>query len=219
MKSRMQKRAILLVGLLFLGCCVYAQNEIPSSKGLLTGKPKKLLVELKAGQGFLGNMAGEEDGKARVFYGGGLVSYGVVLRTAFLGLGAGVEYVDMLEGSLDFPVIMTLRYYLSKEVGKGFFVGATAGYIFGGAKSMLTVVNTSYGEINGTVNRSMKGPYGEVIAGYCLSGVNLSVSYNYRVIGYETVLYPTGNMVYEVANSSSSRVMHTVMFGVSFMLF
>lgn len=218
MKTSRQIRTILLVGFLILSYCAQAQDEVSSRKGLLAGRSTKLLVELKAGQGFLGNMTGEENSEARVFYGGGIVSYGMVFRKNYLGLGAGVEYIDMMEGSMDYPVVATFRHYFSKEFGKGFFAGGTAGYIFGGKKAIPVLVDTEDGEVEGSVNRSMKGPYGEVMAGYCLPGISLSVSYNYRVIGYETVLYPDGNS-FGVAYSSSSRVMHTVMFGISFMLF
>ena len=213
MKPR-NKRIVLILAMMFASVCMKAQNEAPAHKGLLSDYPKKLIVELKAGQGFLGDRVGEEGTETKVFAGGGGLSYGVLLRNNFVGFGASYEYVDMLQGSHNFPVYLNLQHYLSKEVGKGFFVGAKVGYILGG-KTSIPVIITG---INSTADRSMKGPYGELSAGYAFHGINLFASYNYRVINYETTLYPN-NMYHSVPHSTSSRIMHTVMFGFSFMLF
>lgn len=217
MDTRIQKYVILLFALSLMGCYAYAQSGNEPKKGLFADKPKKLLVDLKAGRGFLGSMAGEDGGEAQVFCGGGSLSFGMMLRNNFVGLGGGVEYVDLLQGSYDFPVFLNLQHYLSKEPNRGFFVGAKLGYIFGGNKSIPTVVSIQGTEINGTIDRSMKGLYGEVNAGYCLYGINLFVSYNYRVISYETTLYPN-NLYNESPYSSTSRVMHMVMIGFSSLL-
>ena len=141
-----------------------------------------------------------------------------MLRNNFVGLGASYEYVDMLQGSHNFPVYLNLQHYLSKEAGKGFFVGAKVGYILGGKTSIPILKYVSGQEVNGTADRSMKGPYGELSAGYAYRGVNFLASYNYRVINYETTSFPYGVYQY-IFHSTSSRVMHTVMFGFSFMLF
>lgn len=213
MVTRIPKHVILVSALLLVGCYAQAQN-----KGLFADKPKKLLIELKAGRGFLSSMAGEEGGEAKVFYGGGSLSYGMMLRNNFLGLGVGAEYVDMMNGSYDFPVFLNLQHYFSKDLDQGFFIGAKVGYIFGGKKTIPIIVYLQGEEVNGTIARSMQGIYGEVSAGYRFRDINFFAAYNYRVVGYETTLYPNGGM-YAMPYSTSSRVMHVVMAGVSFMLF
>ena len=217
MKPR-NKRIVLILAMMFASVCMKAQNEASAHKGLLSDYPKKLIVEMKAGQGFLGDRVGEEGTETKVFVGGGGLSYGVLLHNNFVGLGASYEYVDMLQGSHNFPVYLNLQHYLSKEVGKGFFVGAKVGYILGGKTSIPILKYVSGQEVNGTADRSMRGPYGELSAGYAYRGVNFFASYNYRVINYEITSFPYG--VYQtVLHSTSSRVMHTVMFGFYFVLF
>ena len=214
MMKHINKRVVLMLALMFAGIVVKAQNETVAPKGLLADYPKKLIVELKAGQGFLGDRVGEEGTEAKVFAGGGGLSYGVLLRNSFVGLGASYEYVDMLQGSHNFPVYLNLQHYLSKEAGRGFSVGIKLGYILGG-KTLIPLVILGK---NATADRSMRGPYGELSAGYTYRGVNFFASYNYRVINYETTLYPN-DMYQGIPHSTSSRVMHTVMFGFSFMVF
>lgn len=217
MKMQIHKHTMLLFGLLLLSFCVQAQDEGSTNKGLFADKPKKLMIELKAGRGFLSNMSGEASGEGRVFVGGGGMSFGVMLRNTFLGLGVNAEYVDMTEGSFDFPVFLNAQHFFKNETNKGFFVGAKAGYIFGGNKSMPVLITVEEEEVNANINRSMKGPYGEVNVGYRLNGVNIFVSYNYRVIHYETTLY-SNSLHYNSPYSSTYRSMHAVMLGFSFML-
>lgn len=213
-----QKQILLFLALLLAGLGLQAQNENTNHKGLLSDKPKKLIAELKAGQGYLGNMTGTTGNESNVFGGGGSLSYGLMLRNNFIGFGGGVTYYDMYESSFDFPVYLQIMHFLSHDTGKGFFVGAKAGYIFGGEKSIPALIPYAGGEANCTMERSMKGPYGEVAIGYRYYGTNFFASYNYRVINYETLVFPnnSNNMIYL---SSSSRVMHSVMLGFSFMLF
>ena len=215
---RIQKHVVLIAAMLLIGCYALAQSEASPKKGFFADKPKKLNIELKVGRGFLGDMAGEEGSDARLFYGGGSMSYGLMLGKNFVGLGAGVEYVDLMEGSFDFPVFLNFQHYFSKDSEKGLFAGAKLGYMFGGKKS-IPVVFDVYGEdVNGSIERSMQGLYGEVAVGYRLSGFTLFAAYNYRVISYETMLYPE-NALYGISYQTYTRVLHTVTAGVSFMLF
>lgn len=215
MNKRVLKHVILVAALLLLGCYAQAQNEASPKNGWLSNRPKKLNLELKVGRGFLSETATEES--ARVFYGGGAISYGLLLSTNFVGLGAGAEYIDMMEGAYDFPVFLNYQHFFSNEAGKGIFAGVKLGYIFGGRTTVPIQMILNGEEIDGVIERSMKGFYGELNVGYCLSGFNIFASYNYRVIGYETTLYPNGG-VYEMPYSTSSRVMHTIMVGLSFMI-
>lgn len=219
MTTRFLQKVILLIGLLAAALFAQAQESGATKQGLLSDKPKKLVVDAKIGRSFLGNTEINEIGKVDVFFGGANLAYGALLRNNFLGIGGGVEYVDMLDnGSFDFPIYVDVRHYFSKEANKGFSVGAKAGYVFGGKKSYLASTRISGDEIPCSIDRSMGGLFGELAVGYCFMGVNLFVSYNYRSINYGVTMIPIG-LVNESPLSSFTRTMHTVMAGVSFMLF
>ena len=213
MLTRIQKH-LIFAALMLVACSAQAQTSDAPRNGWLSDKPKKMLIDVTVGYGFLSSTESED--KATVFYGGANLSYGLLLKGNFLGVGVGAEYVDMKEGSFDFPVFVNYQHYFSQETGKGFYAGAKLGYIFGGKKSIpiQTVANEEV--IDGAIERSMKGLYGEVNAGYCFSGFNLFVSYNYRVIGYERIWSANS---FGLPNSTYSRTIHTVMAGVSFMPF
>lgn len=217
MEKRVLKQFVLVAALLLMGCYAQAQNEASLKTGRLANRSKKLNIELKAGRGFLSETPTEES--ARLFYGGGSASFGVMLGKNLVGLGAGAEYYSLMEGSFDFPVFVTFQHYFTKDYEKGFFIGAKLGYMFAGKKSIPTVeVMPSGDPVNATRERSMKGLYWDVQAGYRFSNLNLFVSYNYRVIGYETTLYPE-NALMGIPYNTYTRTMHTIMAGISFLLF
>lgn len=216
---RIQKHVILIAVLLLVGCYAQAQNEASTNKSWLSGKQKKLQIELKAGRGFLSGMEGETGSDARLFYGGGSMSYGLMLGKNCVGLGAGVEYYSLMEGSYDFPVFLNFQHSFSKDSEKGLFVGAKLGYMFAGKKAIPTVEKMPSGDmVNATRERSMKGLYWEVNAGYRFSNLALFVAYNYREISYEITLYPEDALA-GIPYKTYSRTIHTVMAGVSIMLF
>jgi len=217
MEKRVLKQFVLVAALLLMGCYAQAQNEASPKTGRLANRSKKLNIELKAGRGFLSETPTEES--ARLFYGGGSASFGLMLGKNLVGLGAGAEYYSLMEGSFDFPVFATFQHYFTKDYEKGFFIGAKLGYMFAGKKSIPTVeVMPSGDPVNATRERSMKGLYWDVQAGYRFSNLNLFVSYNYRVIGYETTLYPE-NALMGIPYNTYTRTMHTIMAGISFLLF
>lgn len=216
MRMQIQNKAILLLGLLLVCHCAQAQNDYSSKKGFLAETPKKMLIELKAGRGFLSSKPSEGTEYTKVFYGGANLSFGFLLRTNFLGLGVGGEYVDVMDGAFDFPIFLNYQHYFSKDMEQGFFVGGKAGYAIGLKKSIEDVFEVYGNPEPGIINRSMQGFYGEVCAGYRIRGINLFVAYNYRVIGYKTVL---DNPAYESPYETYSRDLHVVMAGVSFMPF
>ena len=219
MKTWISKQVILLFGLLMVGQFAQAQESVATKQGLLSDKPKKLVVDAKIGRSFLGDTEINEIGKVDVFFGGANLAYGVLLRNNFLGIGGGVEYVDMMDnGSFDFPIYVDLRHYFSKEANEGFSVGAKVGYAFGGKKSYLASTHISGDEFPCSIDRSVGGFFGELAVGYCFMGINLFASYNYRSIDYGVTMIPNG-VVNESPLSSFTRTMHTVMAGVSFMLF
>lgn len=217
MEKRVLKQFVLVAALLLMGCYAQAQNESSSRNGWFANKSKKLNIELKAGRGFLSETTAEES--ARLFYGGGSMSFGLMLGKNLVGLGAGAEYYSLMEGSFDFPVFLSFQHYFTKDYEKGFFIGAKLGYMFAGKKSIPTVeVMPSGDSVNATRERSMKGLYWDVEAGYRFSNLNLFVAYNYRVIGYATTLYPEDALM-GIPYNTYTRTMHTIMAGISFMLF
>lgn len=219
MEKRVLKQFVLVTALLLMGCYAQAQNEASPKNGWFANKSKKLNIELKAGRGFLSETPTEAS--ARLFYGGGSMSFGLMLGKSFVGLGAGAEYYSMQDGSFDFPVFVSFQHYFSKDYEKGFFIGAKLGYMFAGKKSTDWVVGNPYDSddtIIERIERSMKGLYWDVEAGYRFSNLNLFVSYNYRVIGYETTLYPESAPM-GIPYNTYTRTMHTIMAGISFMLF
>ena len=217
MVTRTSKHIVLIAALLLMGCYAQAQNEVSTHASWLSGQQKKLLIELKAGRGFLSNKVDEGSEYSKVFYGGGNLSYGLMLNKTFVGLGAGAEYVDMKEGSYDFPVFLNVQHTFSKEADRGFFIGAKLGYIFGGKKSVPVVFYVSGEEVNGAIDRSMQGFYGEAMVGYRIPGVSFFLSYNYRRIGYESTLHP--DMYTTIPYQTYSRDLYMVMAGVAFKLF
>ena len=215
MVTRIQKHLLFAV-LTLVACFAQAQTSDAPKTSWLSDKPKKILIELKAGRGFLSTKPSEGAGYAKVFYGGANMSFGLMLRNNFLGLGAGGEYVDMPEGSFDFPIFLNFQHYFTKDMEKGFFAGGKVGYLVGGKKSIEDVFDIFGNDEPGTISRAMKGFYGELLAGYRIRGVNLFVAYTYRVIGYGVTL---SNPIYEAPYDSYSRDLHVIMAGVSFMPF
>jgi hypothetical protein len=219
MGTRISKQVILLIGLLAAGLFAQAQESGVAKQGLMSNKTKKLVVDAKIGRSFLGDTKINEIGRADVFFGGANLAYGVLLSNNFLGIGGGVEYVDMLDnGSFDFPIYVDVRHYFSKEANKSFFIGVKAGYVLGGKKSYLGSTSVEGDEFACSIDRSMGGLYGELALGYCFKGFSVFASYNYRSIHYDVTLIPVG-VGYVAPWSSFTRTMHTVMGGVSFMLF
>lgn len=206
---------VLFLGLLLTSICAQAQEASPKT-GWFASKPKKVVIDVKGGRGFLSSMAGTENDDLRRFYGGANFSFGLLLSNNFLGLGTGVEYVDMDMGAIDFPIFVNYNHYFSGDANRGFYLGAKAGYMFGIKKSAAIQDTIDEVVIEGALERSMNGLYGEVTAGYGFSGFKLFVAYNYRVIGYKTI-WPDNN--YGLTNSTSSRTMNLVMVGISFMVF
>lgn len=217
MEKRVLKQFVLVAVLLLMGCYAQAQNDASSKNSWFANKSKKLNIELKAGRGFLSETPTEES--ARLFYGGGSMSFGMMLGRNFVGLGAGAEYYSLEEGSFDFPVFLSFQHYFSKDYEKGFFIGAKLGYMFAKKKSIQWPEKMPSGDlVDANRERSMKGLYWDVEAGYRFSKLNLFVSYNYRVIGYATTLFPEDAPM-GIPYNTYTRTMHTIMAGISFMLF
>lgn len=217
------KRNLFALVLLTLSVFCFAQNTpAPSqSRVLLSGVPKYALIEAKAGRSFLKQMEPSFDQPSNVFYGSAGVCVGVLWNRNLIGIGTNVEYIDLLDSSVSVPLFAQLRHYVFSDNAQGFYLDVRAGWIFGGKKSFATLKYLPNSFIlQGTTLRSVAGPYGEVLLGFSYQRFDFFVSYNYRIIDYDS------KFIYYYAPSSApnydgewKKTMHTVMGGVGFRLF
>lgn len=214
------KRNIFTLVLLALSVYCFAQNTPTQSRVLLSGVPKYGLIEAKTGRSFLKQMEPSFDQPSNVFFGAGGVCVGLLWKRNMIGLGTDVEYVDLLDNSVSIPLFAQLRHYVFSDDTQGLYMDVRAGWIFGGKKSFATMKYLSNFTLQGTTLRSMAGPYGEVQLGFSYQRFDFFVSYNYRVIDYETkfVYYyvPAYTPNYD---GDWKKAMHTVMGGVGFRIF
>ena len=212
------KKLFVIVFVLTISVVGIAQTtQSHSGHGLLAGRQKYGLVEGKLGRAFMPSGEGI-GGDANVFYGGAGISVGVVLKNNLLGVGGAFECVDLMDRSYSFPIFLEFKHYFADDVSHGFFVGAKGGWILGGEKSFSTVKPYGEEELLGTTNRSLKGPYGEVMVGYRFRGLDFFVSYNYRVVKYNTSFLYNQNTIPNL-DESWKKNMHVVMGGFCLRLF
>lgn len=218
------KRALVTFLVLVFSVCCFGQNTSATSQPqvLLSGVPKYGLLEAKAGRSFLKQMEPSFDEPANVFFGGGSVCVGAVWLRNFVGIGTSVEFADLLDNSVSVPLFAQLRHYLFSDDAQGFYAEVRAGWIFGGKKSFSTMKTFLGGyQLQGTTLRSMAGPYAEILLGFSYQRYHFFVSYNYRVINYDTK-YIYYNYTPSYARNQDvvwMKTMHTVMGGVGFRLF
>lgn len=214
------KRLLLSLMLLLVTVVGFGQTN-GSQHVLLADKPKYGLLEGKVGRSFLKQMEPSFDEPSNVFFGSGGVCVGVVWLRNYIGLGANIEFADLLDNSISVPLFAQLRHYILSDDAQGLYAEIRAGYILGGKKAFSTMeyYHGSY-VLQGTTVRSMAGPYAEVLLGFSHQRVDFFVSYNYRVIDYDTK-YIYYNVPSYVPNNDHlwKKTMHTVMGGVGFRLF
>ena len=214
----MKRVAISLCLLMMTMLCHGQAVSNPANRSLFADHPKFGLLEGKLGRAFLTDEEPSREA-VQVFYGGAGVKVGLLKGKNLFGLGGAFEFVDLLDDSYPIPLYLMLRHTLDKDTRNGFFVEVKAGYILGGKTSFSVSKPLSNMVLPGTTVRSMKGPYGEVLLGYSYQGFDFFLSYNYRIVNYETryVYYYSPNLPnYDTA---WKKAMHTVMGGVGFRLF
>lgn len=205
---------LLMVSLLSLG---QSSPEKAAPRPLFADKPKFGLLEAKVGRSFLRKEEHFTE-SAQVFFGGVGLGAGLLSGNTLIGIGGTFEYIDMLDDSYSFPLYVLLRHGFGENTRNGFYVAAKAGYILGGERTFSVSYYYAGSYWPGTCVRSMRGPYGEVQLGYCYRGYDFFVSYNYRVINYETQ-YVYNSPIMPSMDSEWKKAMHTVMGGVGFRLF
>ena len=213
----MKRVAIFLCLLMMTMLCHGQDSPHQANPSLFANYPKYGLLEGKVGRAFLIDEDPFSE-TARVFYGGAGVNVGLLKGNNLIGLGGAFEFVDLLDDSYSIPLFLMLRHILCEDTRNGFFVEVKAGYILGGKTSFSVSKPWMELEVPGTTVRSLKGPYGEVLLGYSYQGIDFFLSYNYRVVNYETryVYFYPDHPNYDTA---WKKAMHTVMGGVGFRLF
>ncbi len=215
------KRTLIAFLFLLVSVLGFAQTN-GSQRVLLADKPKYGLLDVKMGRSYLKQMEPSFDEPANVFFGSGGVCVGVIWLRNFIGVGADVEFVDLLDNSISVPLFAQVRHYLLSDDAQGLYAEVRAGYVFGGKKVFSTVKSFLGGyQLQGTTVRSMAGPYGEILLGFTYQRFDFFVSYNYRVINYDTKYLYFNYTPYYATNQDVvlMKTMHTVMGGVGFRLF
>lgn len=209
---------VFALAISLVGIAQTTQDHSTQRQGLFADRQKYGLVEGKVGRAFM--PSGEEaGGNANVFYGGAGISVGIVLKNNLLGIGGAFECVDLMDRSYSFPIFVEFKHYFADDVSRGIFVGAKGGWILGGERSFSTIKEYGEEELLGTTKRSLKGPYGEVMAGYRFHRIDFFVSYNFRVVKYNTsFLYNNPNAIPNL-DESWKKNMHVVMGGLCLRLF
>ncbi len=208
---------VFVLAVSLVGIAQTTQSQSGQRQGLFANSQKYGLVEGKVGRAFMPSSE-EAGGNANVFYGGAGISVGVVLKNNLLGIGGAFECVDLMDKSYSFPVFVEFKHYFADDVSRGFFVGSKGGWILGGERSFSTVKEYGEEELLGTTKRSMKGPYVEAMAGYRFRGFDVFVSYNYRVVKYNTSFPYNQNAIPDLDESWKKNI-HVVMGGLCIRLF
>ncbi len=213
------KKAFVVLFVLAISVASVAQTTLDQrgqGRGLFSGREKYVWVEAKLGRAFLqaGNGTIES---SNVFYGGAGIGVGVVMKNTMLGIGGAFECVDLMDKSYSFPLFVELRHCVPLKSSHGLLVGAKGGWILGVDRSFPTEKPIGGQVLMGTTVRSMKGPYVEAMFGYRFHQFVFFVSYNYRIVNYQTSYYDSQ------ANATFSepwkKNLHVVMGGLGFRIF
>ena len=212
------KKNLFYAFLLLLPLACFGQGGAPTAfSSLLANKPRFALIDARVGKSFLKTEETDED-MANVFFGGACLSYGVTMNSSLWGIGGGFEYADLVDNSFSFPLFLMYRQYLGADTQKSFFMSVKAGWIFGGKTSFSTFKDVvGFPQLTGNTQRSMNGPYGEFVIGYSYQRFDFFVSYNYRMIHYDTK-YIYLSPYLPNYDESWRRHMHTVVGGIGFRL-
>lgn len=187
---------------------------------VLANKPRELSVGLKVGKSFFTNPELQGGQKTNVFYGAFTLNYGICHKDRYyFGIGADVEYVDMVDAKISVPLYGHVRTFIVGNRTQGFFVDAKVGYTFGGKQSFPLEeldTNTNLAYAVGTTERSLSGLYMEAGIGYRIQKIDFFVAYNYRVAHYTTDYF---NENLNHVDHTEVKPVHTVMAGLRYVIF
>ena len=212
------KRISLVFALLVLMAQGIAQTDNPSI--VLANKPRELSVGLKAGKSLFDATEQQLSDITDVFYGAVTLNYGICPKDRFYyGIGVDVEYLDMIDAKVSVPLYAQARYFILGDKIQGLFMDAKVGYTFGGKQSFPMEEKDTATEISLTVGkteRSLTGLYMEIGVGYRIQKMDFYVAYDYRVAHYNIDYYFNDN---NHVDHSDVKPIHTVMFGVRYVIF
>ena len=212
------KRISLLLALFALMAQGLAQTNDASM--VLANKPRELSVGLKVGKSFFANPELQGGANTNVFFGAITLNYGICHKDRYyFGIGADVEYLDMVEAKISVPLYGHVRTFIIGNRTQGFFVDAKVGYTFGGKQSFPLEEMDPTTELTypvGTTERSLSGLYMEAGIGYRIQKIDLFVAYDYRVAHYTTD-YFVENLNH--VDHTEVKPVHTVMAGLRYVIF
>lgn len=212
------KRISLVLALLALMVQGIAQTNDPSV--VLANKPRELSVGLKAGKSFFNNTEQQSGDNTNVFYGAVTLNYGICQRDRFYyGIGVDVEYLDMIFAKVSVPLYAQARTFILGDKTQGLFMDAKVGYTFGGKQSFPLEEKDTTNDTSITVGkteRSLTGLYMEIGVGYRIQKMDFYAAYDYRVAHYNVDYYFNDN---NHVDHSDVKPIHTVMFGVRYVIF
>ena len=212
------KRISLVLALLALMAQGIAQTDNPSV--VLANKPRELSVGLKAGKSLFDAMEQQSGDVTDVFYGAVTLNYGICQGNRFYyGIGVDVEYLDMIDAKVSVPLYAQARSFILGDKTQGLFMDAKVGYIFGGKQSFpieMKDTTTDTSITIGKTERSLTGLYMEIGVGYRIQKMDFYVAYDYRVAHYNIDYYFNDN---SHVDHSDVKPIHTVMFGVRYVIF
>lgn len=200
------------------------ENGYPS---LFANKPKELSVGFGIGRSFFTNPEIHGGNKSNVFFGAFGINYGISHQNRYyLGVGADVEHLDMIDGAISVPVYAQAHAFIIGDKTQGLFIDAKAGYIFGGRREFPVEIFDSTSQLYvpvGKTERSLSGFYGQVGFGYRIQKIDFYVAYNYRSANYKTTYYlqipQINNQTLEFTDDSVSKTIHTLLFGIRYVIF
>ena len=212
------KRISLLLALFALMAQGLAQTNDASM--VLANKPREMSVGLKVGKSFFANPELQGGANTNVFFGAITLNYGICHKDRYyFGIGADVEYLDMVEAKVSVPVYGHVRTFIIGNRTQGFFVDAKVGYTFGGKQSFPLEEKDTTNDTSITVGkteRSLTGLYMEIGVGYRIQKMDFYAAYDYRVAHYNVDYYFNDN---NHVDHSDVKPIHTVMFGVRYVIF
>ena len=204
-----------------------AQTTEEGHISLLANKPRELSVGFGIGRSLFTNPDIQGGNKSNVFFGAFGINYGFCHQNRYyFGVGVDVEYLDMIDGTTSVPLYAQTHTFIIGNKTQGLFVDVKAGYIFGGRREfpveMYDAVSHNY-VLVGKTERSLSGFYGQVGFGYRIQQIDFYVAYNYRSANYQTSYYSQipliNNQYLHLNDNSVSKTIHTILFGLRYVIF
>ena len=217
----------LIMVLMTLTSQSMAQTTEEGHISLLANKPRELSIGFGIGRSLFTNPEIQGGNSSNVFYGAFSVNYGFCHQNRYYwGVGADVEYLDMIDGTVSIPVYAQAHTFIIGNKTQGLFVYVKAGYIFGGKREFPVEIFDSTSQLYvpvGKTERSLSGLYGQIGFGYRIQKIDFYAAYNYRSANYKTTYYyqisQINHQYLHFTDDSVSKTIHTLLFGIRYVIF